>query len=77
MAGGTMVQGSGWAGQGVRGWGASCPQHSPQPPAAMPGVSTHRQPESIFIPCLKISQSRSLTHDGSSLPRLPPGSFQL
>lgn len=43
----------------------------------MPGASDRRQPQSIFIPCLKISQSGSLAHDGSSFLRLPSGSSQL
>lgn len=42
MVGGTMVQGSGWAGRGVRGWGAPCPQHSPQPPDS--GAGSERSP---------------------------------
>ena len=69
--------GSGWAGWGVRTRGPVPPTQPPAPLTATPGTRACCQPESIFIPCLKISQSRSLAHDGSSLLRLPPGSSQL
>lgn len=63
---------------GVRGWAPSCPPSQPPAPlTATPGASARRQAESIFIPCLKISPSGSLAHDGSSLLRLPSGSSQL
>lgn len=77
-------QGNNHAGLGFGLAGACGARGHPAPPAqptapltAMPGASARCQPESIFIPCLKIAQSGSLAHDGSSLLRLPPGSSQL
>lgn len=67
----------GWAGWG-EGLGSTLPPSQPPTPlTVMLRASARRQPESIFIPCLKISLSGSLAHDGSSFLRLPSGSSQL
>lgn len=57
----------GGSGCGVRGWGLPyLPFQPPTPSTVMPGASARCQPESIFIPCLKISLSGSLAYDRSS-----------
>lgn len=72
---GTSVRCSGWCSRGVRIWGAPCTL--PVPSVVVLGATARCQSESIFIPCLKISRSGSVAHDGSSLLPLPPGASQL